>query len=661
MDPVTLITLVAGVVSILGFLYFILIGQKSLVEWWAERREKRRTASASTQPAQQNAAPNHAPPQAEAAGRAPAKAQKRNLIGQTLGPYQIVEQIGAGGMGTVYKAYQRSMDRYVAIKVLPEHLSQDAQFLKRFQREAKAIARLEHAHILPAHDYGEQAGITYIVMRYVNGGTLRDRIAQGPLPVGEIVRIVEQVGGALDYAHRQGLIHRDIKPGNILLDVQGDAYLGDFGLARMIAASQHITSGAGLAVGTPAYISPEQGQGLKADPRSDLYSLGVVLYEMATGRVPYEAETPIALVLKHINEPAPPPRALNPNLPEALERVIVKAMAKDPAQRYQSVGEMVRDLSGAASAPAAPTLPAQPAEASTRLLDMVEPTTPRTPTDQLPPFLAGPPVTHPGRFFGRERELKRLFNLLKRPPLQNAAIIGPRRSGKTSLLHYLKTITTAAPEQLRPGQRTDWLPQPEQYRWLFVDFQDPRFGSREELLRYILLSLHLPPPDPCNLDRFLSVVRRGLQTPTVILFDEIGVALERYPELDNSFWEALRSLATNQAGGNLAFVLASHSPPDQLAQQSRLGSPFFNIFGYVAALGPLTDREALELITTSPMTFPESDVEWILTRSGRWPILLQILGRERLVTLEEGDASEAWRDEGLRQMEPFGYLVTSSL
>ncbi len=644
MDPVTLITLIAGVVSILGFLYFILIGQKSVVEWWAERREKRRKTAA---------------PEATAKQDAPATAKPPSLIGQSLGPYQIVEQIGAGGMGTVYKAYQPSMDRYVAIKVLPDQLARDAQFIKRFQREAKAIAKLEHAHILPAYDYGEQAGITYIVMRYVKGGTLRDRINQGPLPVDEIVRIMEQVGGALDYAHRQEMIHRDIKPGNLLLDVQGDVFLGDFGLARTIALTQPaITSGAGLAVGTPSYMSPEQGQGLKADVRSDIYSLGVVLYEMATGRLPYEAETPIAVVLKHINDPIPRPRALNPNLPEVLERVILKAMAKNPADRYQSVGDMIADLSGVTSPSTlhAPH-PTQPAEPPTRLIEMGESPTPRTPTDQLPPFLAGPPITHPGRFFGRERELKRLFNLLKRPPLQNAAIIGPRRSGKTSLLHYLKNVTTAAPEQLRPGQRSDWLPQPEQYRWLFVDFQDPRFGSREELLRYILLSLNLPPPDPCNLDRFLSVVRRGLQAPTVILFDEIGVALERYPELDNSFWEALRSLATNQAGGNLAFVLASHSAPEQLARQGNLGSPFFNIFGYTATLGPLTEPEARDLITTSPLTFSEADMAWMLTQSARWPILLQILCRERLVTLEDGEPSDAWREDGLRQIEPFRYLL----
>ncbi len=655
MDPITLISLLAGIVAILGFLYVVFIGQKSLPEWWQEQQEKRRKASAPSPP--QTAVPYPTPP-GEAEGRKHKEASRFPLVGRTLGAYQVVEQIGAGGMGAVYKAYQPSMERHVAIKVLPDSLAQDAQFLQRFQREAKAIARLEHAHILPAYDYGQHEGVTYIVMRYIEGGTLKDRLARGPLSASEMVRVVEQIGSALDYAHRRGVIHRDVKPGNILLDAQGDAFLSDFGLARLVAASQQFTTTGGGAVGTPAYMSPEQGQGFKADHRSDIYSLGVVTYEMATGRAPYEAETPVALIFKHINEPVPRLRTRAPALPEMLEAVILKAMAKNPANRYQTAGEMAQDLGSLVSA--APRLAARPAPRAALPVsppDVAEPATPRTPTDQLPPFLAGPPITHPGRFFGRERELKRLFNLLKRPPLQNAAIAGPRRSGKTSFLHYLKTITTAAPEQLRSGQRADWLPQPEQYRWLFVDFQDPRFGSREELLRYILLCLNLPPPEPCNLDRFLSVVRRGLQTPTVILFDEIGVALERYPELDNSFWEALRSLATNQAGGNLAFVLASHSPPDQLARQSDLGSPFFNIFGYTATLGPLTEPEARDLVSNSPISFPESDVEWILAQSGRWPILLQVLCRERLITLEEGDASQAWREDGLRQITPFQYLL----
>lgn len=266
-----------------------------------------------------------------------------DLIGKTLGPYRILEQIGVGGMSTVYKAYQPSMDRYVAVKILPHYLSQDPEFARRFQREARAIARLEHAHILPVHDYGEYEGIAYIVMRYVEAGTLKERMAQGPLPLDEIDRLVGQIGGALDYAHRLGVIHRDVKPGNVLMDAQGDTYLSDFGLARMMETTQQLTA-SGVGVGTPAYMSPEQGQGVKVDHRSDIYSLGVILYEMITGHVPYEAETPMGVVLKHISDPLPLPRTIVPNVPEAVEKVILKALAKDPAGRFQTAGEMVEAL-----------------------------------------------------------------------------------------------------------------------------------------------------------------------------------------------------------------------------------------------------------------------------------------------------------------------------
>ena len=281
----------------------------------------------------------------------------------------------------------------------------------------------------------------------------------------------------------------------------------------------------------------------------------------------------------------------------------------------------------------------------------------RPSAEEPSPFIAGPPITHPRCFFGRGRELKRIFNLWNRPPLQNAAIIGPRRSGKTSLLLYLRSITATPPEQLRPCQRVDWLPQPERYHWIFVDFQDPRLGSRKGLLRYLLTCLDLPVPTPCDLERFMDVVRHGLRTPTVILLDEIGVALQRYPELDDFFWEGLRSLATNQVGGNLGFVLAAGVSPDQLARHSNLGSPFFNIFGYTAALGPLTEPEARELIASSPIPFPPADIDWILAESGHWPLLLQILCRERLTTLEEGEPGDAWREDGLRQMAPFRHLL----
>lgn len=286
----------------------------------------------------------------------------------------------------------------------------------------------------------------------------------------------------------------------------------------------------------------------------------------------------------------------------------------------------------------------------------IDETIPKPLFEETSAFITGTPITNPRYFFGRQKELKRLFNLLQRPPLQNAAIIGKRRSGKTSLLHYLKNITTTPTEQLRPGQKSDWLPSPENSRWIFVDFQDSRLQSREGLLRYILECLKMSVPSPCDLDRFMDVVSSNLRQPTVILFDEIGAGLQRCPELDDGFWESLRSLATNQTNGNLGFVLATPESPIDLATSTGHSSPFFNIFGYTTTLGALTEAEARELIASSPMPFPAEDVEWILTQSKCWPLLLQILCRERLFSLEEGETEDDWREVGLEQLKPFADL-----
>jgi len=276
--------------------------------------------------------------------------------------------------------------------------------------------------------------------------------------------------------------------------------------------------------------------------------------------------------------------------------------------------------------------------------------------EETSPFITGNPITNPRCFFGREKELKRLFNLIKRQPLQNAAIIGKKRSGKTSLLQYLKNITTTPIEQLRPSQKSDWLAHPENYRWIFVDFQDSRLQNREGLLRYILESLKMAVPNPCDLDRFMDVVSRNLHQPTVILLDEIGVGLQRCPELDDGFWESLRSLATNQTNGNLGFVLAAPESPLELASSTGHSSPFFNIFGYTTTLGAMTEVEARELIGSSPIPFSDEDIEWILTQSKYWPLLLQILCRERLFSLEDGETGDDWREEGLEQLKPFADL-----
>ncbi len=267
----------------------------------------------------------------------------QELIGQTLGQYRIVEQLGKGGMATVFKAYQPSLDRYVAIKVLPPYFAHEEGFGERFVREARAIARLDHPHILPIYDYGQEGEISYIVMKYVDAGTLKDAIGDQPMSLEQAADIVSQVAEALDYAHEQGVIHRDVKPANVLMDRGEWALLTDFGLAKIVGGSQHLTA-SGVGVGTPAYMAPEQGQGRPVDARADIYSLGIVLYEMLTGRVPYEAETPLAVVLKHVTEPLPLPRLVNPEIPEPVELVILKALAKDPDDRYQSAGEMAEAL-----------------------------------------------------------------------------------------------------------------------------------------------------------------------------------------------------------------------------------------------------------------------------------------------------------------------------
>jgi hypothetical protein len=265
-----------------------------------------------------------------------------DLIGHTLGQYRIVEQVGLGGMATVYKAFQPALDRYVAIKVLPAYYAHEPGFAERFVREAKAVARLTHPHVLPIYDFGQENGLSYIVMQYVPSGTLKDMLGQ-PVNLVKAAEIVEQIADALDYAHEQGIIHRDVKPSNVLMDRGRWVLLSDFGLAKMVEGSAQLT-GSGVGVGTPAYMAPEQGRGLKVDRRADIYSLGIILYEMATGRVPFEAETPMAVVVKHITEPLPLPRSIRPDLPETVERIILKALAKSPGDRYELAGNLAAAL-----------------------------------------------------------------------------------------------------------------------------------------------------------------------------------------------------------------------------------------------------------------------------------------------------------------------------
>ena len=270
--------------------------------------------------------------------------------GVQVGPYQIVEQVGRGGMATVFKAYQPALERMVAIKVLPEVLAEDPQFRERFRREAVAIAKLRHPSILAVYDHGEFEDQLYIVTEFIEGGTFASELGR-PLPMSRATKVLGSIASALDYAHQNGVLHRDVKPSNILVTKDGAAILGDFGLARMMAPTGERLTRIDMVVGTPEYMSPEQCAGKDSGPASDQYSLGVVAFEALTGHVPYEAETPAAVMLEQMQSPLPMPRAVNPALSENVERALMRSLAKEPGDRFATCGDFVGAL--AADAPVA--------------------------------------------------------------------------------------------------------------------------------------------------------------------------------------------------------------------------------------------------------------------------------------------------------------------
>jgi serine/threonine-protein kinase len=353
----------------------------------------------------------------------------RDLIGRTIaGRYELRAVLGRGGMATVYRAYQPGLDRDVAVKVIAANLAHDPEFIERFRREARTVARLRHPHILTVHDFGEEEGLLFLVTELVAGGTLQSRLPELRSPE-RIVEIVAQIGAALDFAHAQGIIHRDVKPQNIFIDRErGDqAILADFGIAKAMAETTGGgLTGTGLSIGTPEYMAPEQVIGQPVDGRADLYALAVIAYQLLAGTLPFARggpdDLPIAVALRKVQQPPPAPSAANPRLPRAADRVLLRGLATDPRDRYATAAEFVAALRAALAPGQSQALPGQGATtladpapvwaAQTTPIPAMAPTTPLAqppgdfPPSQTPPYqgtippaapAATPPVAPPRR------------------------------------------------------------------------------------------------------------------------------------------------------------------------------------------------------------------------------------------------------------------------
>lgn len=279
------------------------------------------------------------------------RAQMAIAPGAWLGGYQVIEEIGEGGMAKVYRARQPSLNRDVAVKVLPDSLAAEPGFRERFQQEAVAVARLRHPNILAVHDFGQAEGTSYLVTEYVQGSTL-DREIKGPLPLGEVVRRLQPIADAIDHAHRHGVLHRDVKPANIFVTEDGVPILGDFGLARMAQSDSHLTQ-TGTIIGTPAYMAPEQCEGLPASPATDVYALATIAYQMLTGELPFSAPTPMRMLLTKMHEQPSVPRTIVPALPAAAVAALLKGLAVKPEERFQTAAELLDALRPPAPTPVA--------------------------------------------------------------------------------------------------------------------------------------------------------------------------------------------------------------------------------------------------------------------------------------------------------------------
>lgn len=523
-----------------------------------------------------------------------------------IGRYEIRSRLGRGAMATVYRAYDPSFAREVALKIIVPEVAQDSEFRSRFEREAKTIAALDGVAIVPVYDLGEENGYLYLVMRLMEGGTLRQYIKQKGLSLAEATRIIQQIAPTLDEAHAQGIIHRDLKPDNILLDHRQNPYLADFGLAKAVEGKNASLTQFGSLIGTPAYMSPEQIKTSEdLDGRSDIYSLGITLFEMLTGQPPYTAEDPITVAYKHINEPVPVILARNRELPSACQGIIERAMAKDREARYQTAAALATDLSELAHV-SGPVMLSSPSVSS--------------PLPQ--PFVYGRPVrSH--EFLNRENEIRTILNRLHQS--ESTAVSGEPRIGKTSLLLKL------ADEATQHGYLVSFIDlYPISKGYNFRAFWEDALEPLEQRLNNTSISKYLGRAKEAGyssraLKRLMNQLdARNIQL--VILMDEFERLLF-HPNFQNfAFFATLRSLASSPG---FAYVLASRHSLEALSEHiAQLagsgGSPIFNILIEVQ-LRPFDEEAVTALFNRAGDNLSPEERHHIHRVTGGYPFLLQAL------------------------------------
>ncbi len=545
-------------------------------------------------------------------------------IGETVGRYRITNQLGQGGMATVYRAYDANLDRYVAIKAMHQAFKEDDNFLSRFKREARIVAKLRHPHIVTIHEFDEHNGQPYLVMEHVEGETLKARLARRPFTMDETLQTLAAVGSALTYAHDQGVLHRDIKPSNILLDKRGIPYLTDFGLARMVQAGES-TMSQDMMLGTPQYISPEQAQGLKElGPPTDIYSLGIVLYQLVVGRVPFSADTPYAIVHDHIYKPLPMPRQINPAVPASVERVLLKA-----GDRYQTANEMVAEFKRAV---VTPTLDA----AGEQIAPVIDPPPPTPEIPAVAPYsTVNPPAIGPVASLQRRRTLWMLgglgafvFTCLIALFFAISAISNPELRSDASALALSETTSTPLGSEIPMLSLEDALGQVQRrpndplahFALAFAHLEaDNRPRAQEALFR----GMQLAQDDPATLaGAGQQLISQGYTFEAVHLLFQAAVELDS-PAVRNSTGNILYQFATKASQRSI-----------QLLQRVVENNPAY-------AVGPAILGRAY--ITVGQIQDAENNIDAALALNGALPETHLILGELYQVQGHLEEARTEWR------------------